>query len=181
MDDKVYVVTAGCYSDYHIDAVFKDKSKAEIYCSCHEDCEIEEYDFSDDNIFTPFESVIINFDIYKDKNREDRISFRFRHLAKEDAKWYMENRESVSVYDNDWISICLWRRLPNNYDENKIRNKYTKVYQDLRSEILYLVSEFDCSTYDKRRIVSENLQKYIEERFGIEKNIRMKDSFYQRK
>ena len=42
------------------------------------------------------------------------------------------------------------------------------MYQDLRGEILYLVSEFDCSTFDKRRIVSENLQKYIEERFGIE-------------
>ena len=80
----------------------------------------------------------------------------------------MENRESVSVYDNGWISICLWRRLPNNYDEDKIRNKYTKVYQDLRGEILYLVSEFDCSTFDKRQIVNENLQKYIEERFGIE-------------
>ena len=90
------------------------------------------------------------------------------NLAKEDAKWYMENRESVSVYDNGWISICLWRRLPNNYDEDKIRNKYTKVYQDLRGEILYLVSEFDCSTFDKRRIANENLQKYIEERFGIE-------------
>ena len=168
MEDIIYVVTSGCYSDYHIEAVFKDKSKAEYYCTCHEDCTIEDYSLSDSNIFTPFESVIINFDIYKDKNREDRISFRFRHLAKEDAKWYMENRESVSVYDNDWISICLWRRLPNNYDEDKIRNKYTKAYQDLRGEILYLVSEFDCSTFDKRRIANENLQKYIEERFGIE-------------
>lgn len=89
-------------------------------------------------------------------------------MAKEDAKWYMENRESVSVHDNGWIKICLWRRLPNNYDEDNIRNKYTKVYQDLRSEILYLVSEFDCSTYGNRRIANEILQKYIEERFGIE-------------
>lgn len=168
MEDIIYVVTAGCYSDYHIEAVFKDKSKAEYYCACHEDCEIEEHSLSDSNIFTPFELVVINFDIYTDKNREDRISFRFRRLAKEDAKGYMENRESVSVHDNGWISICLWRRLPNNYDEDKIRNKYTKVYQDLRSEILYLVSEFDCSTYGNRRRANENLQKYIEGRFGIE-------------
>ena len=167
MGEVVYVVTTGCYSDYHVEAVFKDKSKAEYYCTCHEDCEIEEYGLSDDNVFTPFESVIINFEIYQDKNREDRVSFRFRHLAKEDAKWYMENRESVSVYEGH-ISICLWRRLPNNYDEEKIREKYTKAYQDLRSEILYLVSESDCSSYDKRKVVDENLQKYIEWRFGIE-------------
>lgn len=168
MEEIIYVVTAGCYSDYHIEAVFKDKSNAEYYCTCHEDCEIEEYGLSDDNVFTPFESVIINFEIYQDKNREDRVNFRFRHLAKEDAKWYMKNRESVGVYDNGWVSICLCRRLPNNYDEEKIRNKYTKAYQDLRSEILYLVSESDCSTYDKRKVVNENLQKYIEKRFGIE-------------
>ena len=167
MSETLYVVTAGCYSDYHIEAIFKDKSKAEFYCTCHEDCGIEDWTLDDDRVFTPFESVIINFDIYKDKNREDRVSFRFRHLAKEDANWYMENRESVSVYDS-WISICLWRRLPNNYDEEKIRQKYTKVYQDLRSEILYLVSESDCSTYEKRKVVDENLRKYLEGRFGIE-------------
>ena len=79
-----------------------------------------------------------------------------------------KNRESVTVYDHGWISICLWRRLPNNYNEETIRQKYTKVYQDLRGEILYLVSESDCSSYEKRKIVDENLQKYIEGRFGIE-------------
>ena len=89
-------------------------------------------------------------------------------MAKEDADWYMKNRESVTVYDHGWISICLWRRLPNNYNEETIRQKYTKVYQDLRGEILYLVSESDCSSYEKRKIVDENLQKYIEGRFGIE-------------
>ena len=166
-NETLYVVTAGEYSDYHIEAIFKNREKAECYCTCHEECEIEEYSFSDDNIFTPFESVIINFDIYPNSNREDQVYFRFRHLAKEDAKWYMENREGVSVYDHR-IGICLWRRLPNNYNEEKIRQKYTKVYQDLRAELLYLVSESDCSTYEKRRIVEENLTEYIKGRFGIE-------------
>lgn len=167
MSEVLYVVTAGCYSDYHIETIFKNKEKAEYYCSCHEDCVIEEYGLSDDNIFTTFESVIINFDIYNVKGREDKISFRFRHLAKEDAKWYMENRDSVSVYD-EWVSICLWRRLPDNYDEEKIKQKYTKAYQDLRGEILYLLSEFDCSTYEKRRVANEYLEKYLKGRFGVE-------------
>lgn len=169
MAKTLYIVTAGCYSDYHIKAVFEDRTKAEYYCTCHEECEIEEYGLSDDNIFTPFESVVINFDIYKDKRREDKINFRFRHLAKEDASWYMENRETVTVYDHGWISICLWRRLPDNYDEEKIKQKYTKVCQDLKAEILYFISEYNCSSYEKRKICSEDLYEYIKGRFGIEK------------
>lgn len=166
MNDKVYVVTSGCYSDYCIDAVFKDKSKAENYCSCHEDCEIEEFNFSDNDIFTPFDCVVINFRICNDY-REDRVIFSFKHLAKEDSEWYMKNRESVSAY-NDYINICLWRRLPNKYNEESIKKKYTKVYQDLRAEILYLLSESDCSSYEKRRIVNENMEEYIKNKFGIE-------------
>lgn len=166
MDDKVYIVTSGYYSDYNINAVFKDRSKAEVYCSCHEDCGIEEYDFSDDNIFTPFDCVVINFNLCNDGN--DRITFNFKHLAKEDAKWYMENRESVIIYSNDNIGICLWRRLPDNYDEETIKKKYTKVYQDLRAEILYLASDFDCNSYEKRHFANETMRKYISDRFGIE-------------
>lgn len=43
---KVYIVTSGFYSDYHIDAVFLDKAQAEYYCALHnlEDAHIEEYD-----------------------------------------------------------------------------------------------------------------------------------------
>ena len=44
----VYVVTSGIYSDYHIDAIFTDKVKAELYCAVHENSldqpEIEEWD-----------------------------------------------------------------------------------------------------------------------------------------
>lgn len=59
--EKIYIVTEGCYSDYHIEAVFKDREKAEHYCSCHEECAIEEYWFSDDKRVPPFESAITCF------------------------------------------------------------------------------------------------------------------------
>lgn len=167
MSEILYVVTAGSFSDYHIEAIFKNKSKAELYCACHEDCGIEEYSFSDDNVFTPFESVVIKFRIYKEE-RKDQINFRFRHLAKEDAEGYLKNEEAVDVYRDGSISIYLWRKLPNNYDEDKIRKKYTKVYQDLRAELLYFVSESDYSTFEKMKEVKNNLTKYIEGRFGIE-------------
>lgn len=168
MDDKVYIVTAGCYSDYHIEAVFKEKSKAEFYCSCHKDCDIEEYNFSDNKTFTPFESVTIYFDIFNRKVGKDKINFNFSRLSKEDGKNYLENRNSVYVYGHDWISIVLHRRLPNNYDEQAIRSKYTKVCQDLRAEISYLVQEHDCSTFELRMICGENIEEYIKDKFGIE-------------
>ena len=41
---NVFVVTAGCYSDYHIQAIFDDLEQAQIYCAinsgCNEDIEI---------------------------------------------------------------------------------------------------------------------------------------------
>lgn len=166
MNDEIYVVTAGSYSDYHIEAIFKEKSKAEFYCSCHENCDIEEYNFSDDCIFTPFNSVTINFTIRRDTN--DDVSFNFRCFAKEDGKYYLENRNSVHVYEYDWLTITLQRRLPNNYDEQAIRSKYTKVYQDMRAEILYLVQEHDCTSFESRRICSKDIAEYIKDKFGIE-------------
>lgn len=61
---KIYVVTEGEYSDYHICAVFDNKKKAELYCAVREEKDfldnkyyvfgdeymIEEYDTDDVNI-----------------------------------------------------------------------------------------------------------------------------------
>ena len=48
---KIYVVTSGCYSDYHIDAVFDDHEKAEVYVAANDSINdpvyIETYDTDD--------------------------------------------------------------------------------------------------------------------------------------
>lgn len=167
MNDIVYIVTSEYYSDYSIDAVFKDKSKAEFYCKCHSNCEIEEYYYSDEKIFTPYDAVNIRFVIYINENRFDS-RFYFFKAAKEDNLCSFKNTDSVYIYGNE-IKIYLSRLLPNNYKEEVIRKKYTKVCRDLMAEILYLVSESDRSTYDKRRIVAENIKEYIKGKFGIER------------
>lgn len=41
--NRVYVVTSGCYSDYHIEAVFSDKKHAEIYANLDSDRRVEPY------------------------------------------------------------------------------------------------------------------------------------------
>lgn len=46
---KIYIVTEGEYSDYHICAVFSTREKAEEYVQCHgTDYNIEEYDLDED-------------------------------------------------------------------------------------------------------------------------------------
>lgn len=56
---KIYVATVGEYSDYHIEAVFLNKEKAQLWLAAHEvrDAEIEEYDTQDENIQGDISSI----------------------------------------------------------------------------------------------------------------------------
>ena len=90
---KIYVVTSGEYSEYHIDAVFADKKKAELYCAVREEKEfldnqslvfgdeymIEEFDTHDDNIEgTVYYGVrAIIYEGVNDDNFNDYTVFRF--------------------------------------------------------------------------------------------------------
>lgn len=51
---KLYIVTAGCYSGYHIEAVFTSLRKAELYVAAHcintDNIDIEEYETADEKI-----------------------------------------------------------------------------------------------------------------------------------
>ena len=50
---KIYIVTAGCYSGYHIEAVFTSLRKAELYVAAHcntDNIDIEEYETADEKI-----------------------------------------------------------------------------------------------------------------------------------
>ena len=50
---KIYIVTAGCYSGYHIEAVFTSLRKAELYVAAHcntDNINIEEYETADEKI-----------------------------------------------------------------------------------------------------------------------------------
>lgn len=49
MENKVYIVTSGEYSDYHVRAVFSTKKKANEYIQQYgTDCRIEEYDLDEE-------------------------------------------------------------------------------------------------------------------------------------
>lgn len=66
---KVYIVTSGSYSDYHIDRVFTDEQQAKLYCATHaNDCEalgIEEWESDEVKLDTSleiFEKWVARFD-----------------------------------------------------------------------------------------------------------------------
>ena len=167
----IYIVTSGDYSDYSIDAVFQDKNKAEAYCKCHPDAGIEEWEFFDDNIYTPYNVVCIDMDI---SGNAKKIYFNFQTLSKEDADYYMANQDRVTVYDAQHISLYLIRILPKNYNKENIKDKYTKVFYDLISEIKYVLSDIGLSNdfmkddYDKRQDAAQIVKEFIAGKFGIE-------------
>ena len=167
----IYIVTSGDYSDYSIDAVFQDKNKAEAYCKCHPDAGIEEWEFFDDNIYTPYNVVCIDMDI---SGNAKKIYFNFQTLSKEDADYYMANQDRVTVYDAQHISLYLIRILPKNYNKENIKDKYTKVFYDLIPEIKYAISDMGLSNdfmkddYDKRQDAAQIVKEFIAGKFGIE-------------
>lgn len=167
----IYIVTSGCYSDYGIDAVFQNRDKAEAYCRCHPNTEIEEWELLDDNIYTPFNMVMIRMCIHLDGAND--IYFKFQTLSKEDDKFYMSNSDFVLEYSQR-IEIHLRRLLPQNYDKEIVEKKYTKVFHDLVPEIKCILSEFDLpgnnilANREKYKYAKKYIEEYIEGKFGIE-------------
>lgn len=167
----IYIVTSGEYSDYSIDAVFQDKNKAEAYCKCHPNAEIEEWEFFDDNIYTPYNVVCIDMDIL---GNTKKIYFNFQTLSREDADYYMTNQDRVTVYDTQHISLYLSRILPKNYNKENIKDKYTKVFYDLIPGIKYAISDMGLSNdfmknnYNQRQYAAQLVKDFIAGKFRIE-------------
>ena len=167
MDEKIYIVTSGCYSDYNIEAVFKNKEKAEAYCQCHRDCEIEEYNFSDDRVFTTYNKITIRCNT----NDVDKMNINFEKLSNEDDKFYAKNYCSVYVYNFSdlYASITLNRVLPDDYDKDKISDKYKKVMMDIISEVKYMIAEsgiIEGSGYKAAKELGSMIQEAIEAKYS---------------
>ena len=182
MNDILYIITKGEYSDYHICAVFKDKDKATAFCNCHAGCTLETHRLKDNCVYTPFDAVEICISLYKDK---EKIDFRFGRYAKEDAeveadenvthytdsmteiRYYLRNENIAYVGINE-LSIHLYRMLPQNYDEEKIKAKYTKVYHDIKAELLYFLAETGYTPLEEYSSIDVRLLDFLNAKFGIE-------------
>lgn len=114
---KVYVVEELFYDEKttkEVRAVFKNRKKAEEYCSCHIDCSIKECNYSDDKTYTPFNRVLIQGKI----NGQSFPSYTFQRLSKEDDD--SESKEFVYVFQSFGdtnVKFVVNKILPDNYDE----------------------------------------------------------------
>lgn len=95
---KLYIVTAGCYSGYHIESVFTSRRKAELYTAIHSDSDnilIEEYETADEKITDKHE--VIGYLFRAELNYNKRYNKRWvvpnylcgeAHFEPKTLKWY---------------------------------------------------------------------------------------------
>lgn len=132
---KVYVVTNGEYSDYHICEVFLDKRKAELYCATRnkgKDCfgyyyAIEEYNTHDDKINAKDDKTVYTYDfnrayVHYGHKQEPIIMFE------RDARKLKDESDEriVSVYDGSFYIIL----------DKRNDKKALKAAQDKYAQIL---------------------------------------------
>lgn len=173
----VYIVTSGTYSDYGIEKVFLDKKKADLYCSCHNDCEIEEWEISDNMIITPMNelrvTVYIRIPTFPNKKYNiqaielNNIRYSINRINQEE----IDTKRLTFVhlgYDN--ITISLNRKTTDavyeayeryNIIPTDIKSKYDKVLQDILSQIKNVLIENDFNEWDRKQ--SKKINKIFKE------------------
>lgn len=165
----VYIVTRGEYSDYAIQSVFKSRDKAELYCSCHSGCKIEEYEFDDDTIYTTFNVVTLFCKVGIRNPKIDSLDFQFETLTEEDDDWKNENEGYTHCY-SDWILFTIRRKLPKKYNEELVREKYKKAFYDFAPEIRYMIAELSQMSEKEKEIkIRNDVLAAISSKLGIEK------------
>jgi hypothetical protein len=142
MENKIYIVTSGEYSDYHIDAVFSTKELAEDYIQQNGiDYEIEEYNL-DEEIDRNTKLWRVKFDIkdgkLKDANVMDYEEDDFRDTCK--VLDYFRSQHISFFVDADTMNKAvkiaserlaavkaneyIWLRLTRPYDMQYGINRY---------------------------------------------------------
>lgn len=97
MENKVYIVTSGEYSDYGIECVFSSRQKAEKYikeCDAYPPCRIEEYELdvvSDNNKF------LYEVFFYENDNRNPTILPAYDDVYENTIEWN-EDYACLSIY-----------------------------------------------------------------------------------
>ena len=158
---KVYVVEELFYDEKttkEVRAVFKNRKKAEEYCSCHIDCSIKECNYSDDKTYTPFNRVLIQGKI----NGQSFPIYTFQRLSKEDDD--SESKEFVYVFQSFGdtnVKFVVNKILTDNYDEETEKLKYAQIQLE---EIQLEGFEQTSGGLDSTRF---KLTKIIAEKFNI--------------
>lgn len=127
---KIYIVTEGCYSDYHICAVFLSEEEAKIYCAkmCDADAfddqyYIEEHDTDEDRVEVApgtkvHHEVFICRNLWNNEWEDVRTNLTLKHL------------ESFRYESNTRCAVECYRAVLDTDDEDKI----LKIFRDWRAQ-----------------------------------------------
>jgi len=102
---KVYVVTSGEYSDYHIDAVFDSREAAEVYCALGNGNYVEEYDVNTEPAVASTPSVVYRYQVCRLGPKSAWISepkYLLESNIESDKKEIEQNRK---YYPQKWNII----------------------------------------------------------------------------
>ena len=149
---KVYVVTQGSYSDYHIEQVFLEREKAELYCKLHDTSgwgdhpELEEYDTYDDFVEEEKKSIKYLYSFKLDERGNIKTCYKeildqigYEWLNKE--PWELPGKLKLS-FRNDYPCVDKLIEVTANIVTNEIDdNKAIKIVEDYLAEYYYMCVE----------------------------------------
>ena len=137
---KIYIVTAGSYSDYHIEKVFTNKTKAEEFAKwCYDSNGVEEYDTEDGLDVGKYYQIHIQYKVYDNGRSEEPIVSVWNRTCNEHYLNYVRLSD-YHQYGGNYIVLNISRILrANNNDKNFYKQKYTKVAYDTMAMVKQLI------------------------------------------
>ena len=129
---KVYIVTAGSYSDYHIAKVFTDEDKAEEYREwLYDSNDVEEYETEDDLQVDKYYKIQVIMRVHDDKNDKPMVSLWKECKANSYNRGYIFYTD-YHKYGGDYFDISVSRLSEaQNWNEEFYTNRYTKALYDI--------------------------------------------------
>jgi hypothetical protein len=163
---KVYIVTAGSYSDYRIEKVFIDKEKAEKYIALCQDNwdypQIEEFETDDDKLIDKITYIKASYSKGRSSYRKNEVEVEIKVTNTLDNSEEDMNRNSFYFYswsgDKD---LTILRVLKGEYDEERLKSKYAKVTYDLMAKIESLL---DIEGWDDKMVkewLDQNTDEFL--------------------
>jgi len=140
MNNKVYVITRGEYSNYHICAVTMDEEKAQRlrmkYTCEYEKAEIEEYPLDDEMVYIPEYIPVFKVQFYKDGKNEISLSHFVEKGTENPPKYKIEKHKKLKSDYRNYRGEDLWEY----YDVSvvmvaaKDRGHALKIASDVRAQ-----------------------------------------------
>ena len=124
---KIYVVTKGSYSDFHIERIFLEEEKANSFSTLI-DGYVREYETDDDKQFKYYEIIQCH---YSDKNK---FFYDFECVINDGNT---VNETYFYTIGDYWFDLCLQRVVPEDIDEDELINKCKKTCYDIIAEMKY--------------------------------------------